>query len=208
MSIQILLTLKPVPRPPVRILYVEDQPAVVAIVKLELVRARMDVTTVTSGERCLALVREQPFDLILMDPTLPCMSGLEVCRRLKADGVLKLIPVIFFTAFPEQAQEREARRLGAADYLQKCFHTTQLAVRILAAVGVARAVASGSMDQERALSPLPVNRQNAPVSPPALDSGGSVFHERDASPRLSPAQPPESIFPLSAPVPPAGAVAV
>lgn len=206
MSFQLLLTLKPVPRPPVRILYVEDQPAVVAIVKLELVRARMDVTTVASGERCLVLVREQPFDLILLDPTLPCMSGLEVCRRLKADAVLKRIPVIFFTAFPEQAQEREARRLGAADYLQKCFHTTQLAARILAAVGVARAVASGSMDQERALPPLPVSRENAPVSRPALGLGGSVFHERESSPRLSPGQPPESRFPLSAPVPPAGSV--
>lgn len=148
MSIQLLLALKPVPRPPAKVLYVEDQPAVAAIVKLELVRARIDVTTAASGERCLALVREQPFDLILLDQTLSGMNGLEVCRRLKADAVLKRIPVIFFTAFPDQAHEREARQLGAADYLQKCFHTPQLTARILAEVGLARAVVSGGMDED------------------------------------------------------------
>ncbi len=129
------------PRSLAKVLYVEDQPAVAAIILLELVRARIDVTTVPSGEQCLALVREQQFDLILLDHTLSGMDGIEVCRRLKRDPALKKIPVIFFTAFPSEAHEREARRLGAVDYLQKCFHTSQLTVRILAEVEMARSAA-------------------------------------------------------------------
>lgn len=122
-----------------QVLYVEDQPAVSAVVLLELEQANISVTTVPDGERCLALAREKPFDLILLDQLLPKMDGIEICRRLKADPVLRETPVIFFTAFPSRYHEGEARRLGAVDYLVKGFPEPRLAARIIAEVEVAKA---------------------------------------------------------------------
>ncbi len=139
MSLQSFALPRPVTCPLAKILYVEDQPAVAAIILLELVRARLDVTVVRTGEQCLAVAREQPFDLILLDHMLPGLDGLEVCRRLKRDNVLKRIPVVFFTAAPNIALAREARRLGAEDYLEKSFHSSELTARILAAITLAQA---------------------------------------------------------------------
>lgn len=120
------------------VLYVEDQPLVSAVVLLELEQANLRVTTVPNGERCLALARKRKFDLILLDQRLPGMDGLEVCRRLKSDPRLKKIPVIFFTAFPSDHEEDEARRLGAVDYVVKGYPEARLAARILAKVELAR----------------------------------------------------------------------
>ncbi len=121
-----------------KVLYVEDQPALAAVVLLELEQAKINVTTVPNGERCLALAHEDKFDLILLDQLLPKMDGIEICRRLKSDPVLKMIPVIFFTAFPSRYHEDEARRLGAADYLLKGFPEPRLAARILSEVELAK----------------------------------------------------------------------
>jgi two-component system cell cycle response regulator len=121
-----------------RILYVEDQPAVAALVQLELEQARLSVTTAPSGEQGLALAHAQKFDLILLDHMLPGISGLEVCRRVKADPTLHDVPVIFLTAHPSPDDEHEAGRLGAADYLRKGVQAPRLAARILAEVELAR----------------------------------------------------------------------
>lgn len=114
------------------VLYVEDQPAVASVVFLELEQVGIAVTTARSGEQCLALAREKKFDVILLDQLLPKMDGIEICRRLKSDPALKGIPVIFLTAYPNRYHEHEARKIGAADYLQKGGSETRLAERILA----------------------------------------------------------------------------
>lgn len=128
-----------VAHPLAQVLYVEDQPALAAVVLLELEQAHISVTTVPSGEQCLALARERKFDLILLDQLLPKMDGIEICRRLKGEPGLREIPVIFFTAFPSRYHEDEARRLGAADYLLKGFPEPRLAARILSEVELAKA---------------------------------------------------------------------
>ncbi len=142
-----------------QILYVEDEPATAAVIKLELGQASVAVTTVSNGEQCLALARKQRFDLILLDQQLPGMDGLEICRRLKSDDDLRDLPVIFFTAFPNQAQEREAQRLGAADYLLKGIQSPRLVARILAEVELAR-------DRTKRFSRKLVQRPSGQTTPP------------------------------------------
>jgi|GEM_PF-1019271 len=126
------------PRSLARILYVEDQPAVAALVQLELEQAQISVATAPTGEQGLALAHEQKFDLVLLDQWLPGINGTEVCRRLKSDPALQDVPVMFFTAYPSLTHEHEASRLGAADYLQKGVLGPRLAARILAEVELAR----------------------------------------------------------------------
>lgn len=146
-----------------RILYVEDQPAVAALVQLELEQARLSVTTAPSGEHGLALAQAQKFDLILLDHMLPGISGLEVCRRLKSDTSLRDVPIIFLTAHPSPADEHEAGRLGAADYLRKGVQAQRLAARILAEVELARDRTS------RRSKMAPPDALGGALSPPGLN---------------------------------------
>lgn len=145
-----------------QVLFVEDQASVAAVIMLELGLAHIGVTIAPNGEQGLALAREHKFDLILLDQWLPGMDGLEICRHLKRDAALQGIPVIFFTAFPSRHHEHAARRLGAADYLQKGIIGSRLAARILAEVEVARPAAGTGPEKP---SPAP------PGDAPAARSG-------------------------------------
>lgn len=142
-----------------KVLFVEDQQTVAALVALELEQAHLRVITVPNGEAGLELAREQRFDLILLDQWLPGMDGLEICRRLKSDAALQDIPVMFFTAYPGLAHELEARRLGAVDYLQKGIHAPRLAARILSEVELAR-------DRTKHPAPKPQQKLNGDTQPP------------------------------------------
>lgn len=130
------------PLAPVQVLFVEDQPAVAAVVQLELEQAGLAITSVRNGKECLALARGKKFDLILLDQLLPEMDGIETCRQLKKDPALQAIPVIFLTAYPNRHHEAEARKIGAADYVRKGCTEPALAERILAQVGRAKAPAA------------------------------------------------------------------
>lgn len=132
-------------RPFAQVLYVEDQPAVGAVILLELQRARVEVTTAHTIERGLELARQKKFDLILLDVMLKGATGFEACHRLKKDENLKDVPVIFFTGVPNPEDQKEAFRLGAVAYLKKGSEMPQLADRILAEVELARTAAADSV---------------------------------------------------------------
>jgi diguanylate cyclase (GGDEF)-like protein/PAS domain S-box-containing protein len=104
------------PRP--RILAIDDTPANLLTLGAALAGS-YDLQTATSGEMGIALARQAPPDLILLDVMMPAMDGFETCRRLKAEPRLKDVPVIFVTAADELAAELEGLSVGGADYLVK-----------------------------------------------------------------------------------------
>ncbi len=73
----------------------------------------------TSGEEGLVIAAKSPPDLILLDIMMSGIDGYETCRRLKADPILRKIPVIFITAMTESEAESAGLELGAADYITK-----------------------------------------------------------------------------------------
>ena len=81
-----------------RILLVDDEPDIVAMLKFRLEKEGYEVITASSGEDCLKEAEEKYPDVILLDVLLPGISGLEVSRRLKANSVTKDIPIIMVTA--------------------------------------------------------------------------------------------------------------
>src|SRR5882757_9778328 len=85
-------------RDPARILVVDDIPDNVEILRMRLGSLGYEVVVAEDGEQALAVVRETPPDLILLDIMMPRIDGLEVVRRLKADRSLPFIPVIMVTA--------------------------------------------------------------------------------------------------------------
>lgn len=120
--------LTPVPR----VLVVEDEPDIAALVADQLAREGFRVETSSTGPEALhAAGREIP-DLIVLDRMLPGISGDEVLRRLKADASTASIPVLVLTARREQEDRIEGLELGADDYLTKPFSPRELVLRVRA----------------------------------------------------------------------------
>ena len=86
--------------------------------------------TALSGTLALQAVRTELPDLILLDITMPEMTGYEVCERLKADTALKDIPVIFISALNETIDKVKAFHVGGADYVTKPFQLEEVYARI------------------------------------------------------------------------------
>ncbi len=100
-----------------RILIVDDEANLRHTVARVLQRAGFEVTTAASGREGLALLSQQPFDLVYMDIRMPDMNGLETLQAISANH--PKLPVILFTGQPDLNSAVSALRQGALDYLQK-----------------------------------------------------------------------------------------
>ena len=112
------------------ILVVDDTPANLQVLAGMLKDRGYKVRPVPSGKLALAAARRDPPDLILLDINMPDMNGYEVCELLKADRVLKAIPVIFISALTEPLDKVKAFAIGGVDYLSKPFHMEELHARV------------------------------------------------------------------------------
>jgi two-component system phosphate regulon response regulator PhoB len=115
-----------------RILVIEDEPALVEMLRYNLEREGFDVSTVQDGETGLAAVGETRPDLVLLDWMLPHVSGLEICRQLRRGRDTQTIPVIMLTARGEESDRVRALDVGADDYITKPFSPSELSARIRA----------------------------------------------------------------------------
>jgi DNA-binding response OmpR family regulator len=118
--------------PSERVLLIEDDPAIVAGLQLNLSLEGYEVLTAADGESGYRLAVEQAPDLILLDIMLPGVNGLEVLRRLReldAD-----VPVLILTARGEEADKVLGLTLGADDYVSKPFNLGELRARINASL--------------------------------------------------------------------------
>lgn len=113
-----------------RVLVVDDEPEIAALVAYHLARASYRVRTAADGpEAFRALDTERP-DLIVLDVLLPGLSGLEVLKTLHARPELEAVPVVLLTARGGEAERIEGLRLGADDYITKPFSPQELVLRI------------------------------------------------------------------------------
>jgi DNA-binding response OmpR family regulator len=99
------------------ILIIDDEATLRQTLARILLRADFDVTTAASGQEGLALLAQQPFDLVYLDIRMPDMNGMEVLKAIHAK--LPETPVVLFTAQPDLNSAVEALRQGATDYLLK-----------------------------------------------------------------------------------------
>ena len=116
--------------PAQRILIVDDTPANVLLLVRMLMQRGYQTQSVLSGKQALEAARADRPDLILLDITMPEMSGYEVCEQLKADAALKDIPVIFISALSETIDKVKAFRVGGVDYVTKPFQFEEVYARI------------------------------------------------------------------------------
>jgi DNA-binding response OmpR family regulator len=119
-----------------RILAIDDEEDVREIIRRGLVGH--EVTTALDGPTGLEEARRSPPDLILLDVTMPKMSGFEVCRRLRSMPELMTTPVVFLTARGTLSDKLEGFDAGADDYIPKPFDMRELEMRVQAVLRRAR----------------------------------------------------------------------
>lgn len=113
------------------ILIVDDTPENLVILGDMLEQEGHEVLIATSGLKALEIIKVYPHpELVLLDIMMPDMDGYEVCRQLKADSELKMIPVIFISALGMQEQKIRAFREGAVDYITKPFMAEEVVARV------------------------------------------------------------------------------
>jgi DNA-binding response OmpR family regulator len=150
----------------ITILAVEDDPAILRGLSDNLRFEGYEVVTAMDGETGYHLQRERKPDLILLDLMLPRMSGLELCRKLRAEGIQT--PILMLTARSEEPDRVLGLDLGADDYVTKPFSVRELMARVRALL---RRSSPGSAD-------------GAPALPDALRFGQAEIDFRTYEARL------------------------
>jgi DNA-binding response OmpR family regulator len=112
------------------VLIVEDDPAILRGLNDSLRLDRHDVLTATDGEAGYRLALEKKPDVMILDLMLPNMSGLEVCRKLRAERFRS--PILMLTARGEESDRVHGLDLGADDYVTKPFSVRELLARVRA----------------------------------------------------------------------------
>lgn len=115
-----------------RVLVVDDEPDIVALVAYHLAKSGYSVSTATSGLEALAAARRDKPALVVLDLMLPGLSGLEVMEELRADPNTMRIAVLMLTARREESDRIKGLTLGADDYLTKPFSPPELVLRVAA----------------------------------------------------------------------------
>ncbi len=127
------------------VLVVDDEPAQRAMLSYNIEAQGYRALTAGDGEEALVLADEQRPDVILLDWMLPRLSGIEVCRQLKARAQTREIPVIMVSARSEEDDRVRGLDTGADDYITKPYSVNELMARIKANLRRTRPTATGAV---------------------------------------------------------------
>ena len=117
---------------PARVLIVEDEDALTTLLRYNLEAEGYEVDAVNRGDDAEIRLRESVPDLVLLDWMLPGLSGIELCRRIRARAETERLPVIMLTARGEETERVRGLATGADDYVVKPFSVPELVARVRA----------------------------------------------------------------------------
>jgi two-component system, OmpR family, phosphate regulon response regulator PhoB len=123
---------------PPRILVVEDEAALSLLLSYNLEAEGFLVERVERGDEAELRLVESPPDLVILDWMLPGVSGLEICRRMRARDATRSLPVIMLTARGDESERVRGLSIGADDYIVKPFSVPELMARVRALLRRAR----------------------------------------------------------------------
>jgi two-component system alkaline phosphatase synthesis response regulator PhoP len=116
----------------VKVLIAEDDLDIANLIALYVERAGWQPHVTAAGDAALTYARNQPVDVAILDVMLPGMSGLEVCRALRAAPATAELPIIMVTARGDEGDRIVGLDIGADDYIAKPFSPNELVARIRA----------------------------------------------------------------------------
>lgn len=121
-----------------RLLIVDDEPTNLRVLR-QILQSDYRLSFARSGKVALELVEKERPELILLDIMMPEMTGLEVCKRLKADPKYAHIPIIFVTALQDAVDEAYGFEIGAVDYIVKPVVPSTVLARVKTHISLVRA---------------------------------------------------------------------
>ena len=113
-----------------RILVVDDEPDILELTRYNLSSEGFQVMTAATGHEALSQIAEDKPDLVVLDLMLPDLSGVEICKKLRADPTFERLPIIMLTARSEEVDRVVGFEVGADDYVTKPFSPRELTLRI------------------------------------------------------------------------------
>ena len=146
-----------------RVLVVDDEPDIVALVAYHLAKSGYRVSTASNGQDALGLARQERPSIVVLDLMLPGLSGFDVPEQLRGDDTTRDVAVLMLTARREEPDRIRGLSLGADDYLTKPFSPQELVLRvgaILRRVGASAHTASDVL----AIGPIHIDRAAHRVS--------------------------------------------
>ncbi len=161
------------PPAPDRILVVDDEPDIVALVAYHLMKAGYNVSTAANGAEALRMAQQEHPALVVLDLMLPGMPGLEVLQELRGDETTKSVAVLLLTARRDEPDRIKGLTLGADDYLTKPFSPQELVLRVTAILrrlaqghqGVPDRLRIGPIIIDRAAHKVLVDEQELELTP-------------------------------------------
>jgi len=142
---------------PERVLVVDDEPDIVALVVYHLAKAGYRVSTAGSGPDALTIARRDKPGLVVLDLMLPGLSGFDVLEQLRADPSTRQIAVLMLTARKDEPDRIRGLTLGADDYLTKPFSPQELVLRVGAILRRVRAEQQ-QVGDELAVGPIHMDK--------------------------------------------------
>lgn len=116
----------------ISVLIVEDEPAIVTMLRYNLEREGFRVYTTGDGEDAINMVKDYKPDIVVLDWMLPSMTGVDICKALRWNQETKHIPIIMLSARGEESDRVRGLDAGADDYMVKPFSPSELIARIKA----------------------------------------------------------------------------
>lgn len=110
---------------PANLLIVDDNPDNCELL-VDIFEDDYTLSVVHNGQDCLNAVRENAFDLVLLDVNMPGMDGYEVCQRIKSSSDTALIPIVFVSALVSAEERLRGYEVGAEEYVTKPFHSKEI----------------------------------------------------------------------------------
>ncbi len=161
-----------VPAASERILVVDDEPDIVALVAYHLAKAGYRVATAANGHDALAVARRERPALLVLDLMLPGMSGFDVLTELRSDASTRDAAVLMLTARKEEPDRIQGLSLGADDYLTKPFSPQELVLRVGAilrrvgaSAGPSDVLTVGAIDIDRGAHKVSVEGEEVELTP-------------------------------------------
>ncbi len=127
-----------------RILVADDDRNIADLVRMYLAKAGYDVTVARDGDETQKLLKEQPFELAVLDIMMPGPDGLQIIRNLRKRSEM---PVIFLSARSSDIDKVAGLQLGADDYVTKPFNPTELVARVQSVLRRSRARGEAAGEQ-------------------------------------------------------------
>jgi two-component system phosphate regulon response regulator PhoB len=147
-----------------RILVVDDEADILALVTYHLAKAGYRVSTAATGPEALRAARDERPVLIVLDLMLPGLSGFDVLEQLRADAATSGIAVLMLTARRDEPDRIRGLSLGADDYLTKPFSPRELVLRVGAILRRTAAGGATSPSDDLTVGPIRINRAAHRVS--------------------------------------------